>query len=492
MIQRTLFVWFCSGIFSTLAWAQPTFHIKNPPPIAEAVSYGETITQTVELTNIGTQPLQLTMERTSCGCTSAVLSASTLAPQQSGTLTVKVQVRGWGTKTETVTLSTNDPKQPQPVITLQAITLQAKVPATVVPNPTRLAIQTREGEPTQRFLSLLLPDKASVTRISARNSYVRAKTIDSQPIEGGTLQRIEVSVDASAVVGELKDELTIALKDAPVPQIGVAVEGFVTPDISVEPRQLFLGQVPQNSALRKIVVVQSLGKRPFSIQKIESKGAGVSGKADPKVVAAAHAVEINITAQDEGGSFLQDTVKMTLSNGRVLEVPVVGLIVKSDATAGPNQTAALRVGSPAPDFTVTDMNGNPRSLSDLRGQKNLLLTFFPKCFTGGCAGHLASLQQELSNFARANTEVWAVSVDSASDQIAFAAKLGLQFPLLPDTERQLSMLYSAAQNKNDLAARQSILIDKSGVVRWIDTDVQVQTHGADVLAKINELGLNAR
>ncbi len=46
-------------------------------------------------------------------------------------------------------------------------------------------------------------------------------------------------------------------------------------------------------------------------------------------------------------------------------------------------TPKLEVGKPAPDFSISDMNGTVRRLSDLRGQKNLLLTFFPKCFTGG-------------------------------------------------------------------------------------------------------------
>ena len=155
-----------------------------------------------------------------------------------------------------------------------------------------------------------------------------------------------------------------------------------------------------------------------------------------------------MTVQGEPGSFLQDKVKLTLSNGRVLEVPVVAMIVKGDVAAvGATPTAVLRVGDAAPDFTATDSNGNTWKLSDLRGRKNVLLTFFPRCFTGGCAGHLASVQAALPALEKTQTQVLAVSVDPAAEQTAFAAKLSLQFPLLPDPERDLSMLYGAAQIK---------------------------------------------
>jgi peroxiredoxin len=48
-----------------------------------------------------------------------------------------------------------------------------------------------------------------------------------------------------------------------------------------------------------------------------------------------------------------------------------------------SRTPEVEIGKPAPDFSIADANGTVRRLSDLRGQKNLLLTFFPKCFTGG-------------------------------------------------------------------------------------------------------------
>lgn len=274
--------------------------------------------------------------------------------------------------------------------------------------------------------------------------------------------------------------------------MGVAVKTSSEPDITISPRQVFLGQVPSGRNITKTIIVESRSERPFSIKSIESKDPHIVAKADPTVVAAAHAVQFDIAVAGKAGAVLRDEVKLTLADGSSLNVPVVGMILEAEEIK-PNATAArLEVGKPAPDFFVLDMNGRVWHLAELRGKKNLLLTFFPKCFTGGCANHLASLQAERAAFTANDTEILAVSVDPAEGprgQIAFAEQWGLEFPLVPDTARKLSMLYGAAQDVTDLATRMSVLIDKAGLVRLIDRDVQVKTHGQDVLARMRPMKL---
>ena len=186
-------------------------------------------------------------------------------------------------------------------------------------------------------------------------------------------------------------------------------------------------------------------------------------------------------------------VQLLGENGRVPQVPANRKQAQlTDTLTTEPQKSLPQIGEVAPDFSVADMNGKVQRLSELKGKKHLLLTFFPKCFTGGCANHLSSLRDVYPQLQANDVEVLAVSVDPAEGekgQRAFAEEWKLPFPLVPDTSRQLSMLYGAAQNNQQLANRMTVLIDKTGVVRWIDTDVQVQTHGADVLAKIGELGL---
>ena len=153
----------------------------------------------------------------------------------------------------------------------------------------------------------------------------------------------------------------------------------------------------------------------------------------------------------------------------------------------------IHAGDTAPDFSVPDMNGQMKRLSDYKGKNHLLLTFFPKCFTGGCTNHLSSLRDVQDQLSAANVQVIAVSVDPAEGehgQKAFAKMWNFQFPLIPDTDRKLSLLYGAVNEPTELDQRMSVLIDKQGIVRWIDTDVHVRTHGADMLAKIKELNLD--
>ncbi len=60
---------------------------------------------------------------------------------------------------------------------------------------------------------------------------------------------------------------------------------------------------------------------------------------------------------------------------------------------------------------------------------------------------------------------------------------------MPDTGRNLSLLYGAAQNPNMLASRMTVLIDKSGTVRLIDKRVIPRTHGPNILAQMRALGM---
>lgn len=144
-------------------------------------------------------------------------------------------------------------------------------------------------------------------------------------------------------------------------------------------------------------------------------------------------------------------------------------------------------GQKAPALSFVDAFGRPRRLADLRGKRHLLITFFPRCFTGNCTSQLTSLRDSYAELQKQDVEVWAVSTDAADGprgQRAFAQHLKLPFPLIPDTDRKICFTFGAVQSKEQMAARLSVFIDKDGTVRWIDKQMNPRTHGADVLARL--------
>lgn len=92
----------------------------------------------------------------------------------------------------------------------------------------------------------------------------------------------------------------------------------------------------------------------------------------------------------------------------------------------------IEVGSQAPDFQLKDNHGRTVRLSEFRGEKNVVLVFYPFAFTGVCTGELCALRDELPRFENEGTQLLAVSNDSIHTLRVFAEQEGLEYPLLSD------------------------------------------------------------
>ncbi|HET6212827.1 MAG TPA: redoxin domain-containing protein, partial [Micromonosporaceae bacterium] len=88
----------------------------------------------------------------------------------------------------------------------------------------------------------------------------------------------------------------------------------------------------------------------------------------------------------------------------------------------------IEAGMEAPDFTLKDQNNQEVRLSDFRGQRNVLLVFYPLAFTGVCQGELCEMRDNLNDFANENVQVLTVSVDSPYSHKVWAEREGYQFP----------------------------------------------------------------
>ena len=146
----------------------------------------------------------------------------------------------------------------------------------------------------------------------------------------------------------------------------------------------------------------------------------------------------------------------------------------------------LREGDVAPDFTAADQDGNPVTLSALRGHP-VVLYFYPKDDTPGCTAQACGLRDSYSAFRARDVVVLGVSPDSAAKHRKFADKYGLPFPLLADTEHQVAEQYGVWAEKTFMGKkymgndRTTFVIDADGRVRKVLPKVSPEEHVDRVL-----------
>jgi peroxiredoxin len=129
---------------------------------------------------------------------------------------------------------------------------------------------------------------------------------------------------------------------------------------------------------------------------------------------------------------------------------------------------SLQVGDQAPDFTLNDQNNQERGLSEFRGDRNVLVVFYPLAFSGICTGELDQLRDDLAEFT--DVQVLAVSVDSVYTLKAWSNQQGYDFPLLADfwPHGKVAQDYGVFNDHAGIANRGTFLVDTDGVIRFAE------------------------
>jgi len=130
---------------------------------------------------------------------------------------------------------------------------------------------------------------------------------------------------------------------------------------------------------------------------------------------------------------------------------------------------AVQVGQPAPDFSLWDNEKKLTKLTDYRG-KNVLLLFYPLAFTSVCTRELCETRDSLTFYNDMNAQVFGISIDSLYVQNEFKKSLNLNFPLLADFNKEVSIAYDSlfetfSNDMKGVTKRSSFVIDKEGIIR---------------------------
>ena len=153
--------------------------------------------------------------------------------------------------------------------------------------------------------------------------------------------------------------------------------------------------------------------------------------------------------------------------------------------------AEIKEGNKAPDFTAIDQDGEKVKLSSFRGEKNVVLYFYPKDMTPGCTTQACDFRDKHKKFK--NTVILGVSIDSTERHQKFIAKYDLPFTLIADIDKKVVQKYGIWQEKKLYGktfmgiVRTTFIIDKTGTIQKIFPKVKVKTHIEDVLSALKEI-----
>jgi peroxiredoxin len=134
----------------------------------------------------------------------------------------------------------------------------------------------------------------------------------------------------------------------------------------------------------------------------------------------------------------------------------------------------MQIGQQAPDFSLFASMKEKITLSDFKGNKNVLLLFFPQAFTGVCTKELCAIRDDISRYQNTAAEVIGISVDSVFTLAKFKEEQQLNFPLLSDFNKEVSTLYHTIYESftdmgmKGVSKRSAFLIDKQGVIQYAE------------------------
>jgi peroxiredoxin len=140
-------------------------------------------------------------------------------------------------------------------------------------------------------------------------------------------------------------------------------------------------------------------------------------------------------------------------------------------------------GEPAPEFTLKDQHNQDVSLADFRSVKNVVLMFYPYAFTRVCHGELHEVQDALALLENDDVQVLTVSVDTVFAHRVWGEQEGFTFPLLADfwPHGAVAQKYGVFDDQRGCAIRGTFLVDRAGVVRWVDVQPVPDARDLDAL-----------
>jgi peroxiredoxin (alkyl hydroperoxide reductase subunit C) len=150
----------------------------------------------------------------------------------------------------------------------------------------------------------------------------------------------------------------------------------------------------------------------------------------------------------------------------------------------------LKVGDKAPDFTLPSISGEKVSLSQYRGKKNVVISFVPAAWTPVCSDQWPGYNLVKDIFDQYDATLLGITVDNIPTLYAWTRPMGdIWFPVLSDfwPHGKVAKKYGVLRS-NGVSERALFVIDKKGIIRYIDVhDINKRPLLEDLVKELGKL-----
>jgi peroxiredoxin len=147
---------------------------------------------------------------------------------------------------------------------------------------------------------------------------------------------------------------------------------------------------------------------------------------------------------------------------------------------------ALKIGDQAPDFEMMNQDKNPVKLSSFKGQKKVVLLFYPMDFSPTCTNEHCDFGPKIDKIKGGDdTVIFGVSCDHPFAHTAFKKQYNIPYDLLSDVTRSVSKAYDLfwTDGPFNCSKRGTVVIGKDGrIAHWHDQPIK-EARKVDDLAK---------
>lgn len=139
----------------------------------------------------------------------------------------------------------------------------------------------------------------------------------------------------------------------------------------------------------------------------------------------------------------------------------------------PQAQVNLKVGDPAPDFTLPyatkdSVSEEKLTLSSLVGKHNIVLAFYPADWSGGCTKEMCTMRDNFSDLAKLDADILPISGDYAFSHHEWAKAQNFPFRMVSDHLHTVARVYNSYNEDYGWNKRTVYVIDMKGKIAYID------------------------